>query len=347
MALVDTMHSDLIGEGKPFTEADYKFGLALSQIAPGPLSTQMASYFGWVAGGFWWSLAITVAFVMPSFMIVIALAQIYVNYDQTNWIHLLSVGTAPVVVALVIRSGWHLFEKTDFKRNSSKLLFALSFVVTVVYQQEVAWVFLLAALLPTFLRGRYKHWSLIPPALLFAPDWGKLWEIFKYFVEVGAFVFGSGLVIVPFLYGGVVTEHHWLTERQFIDAVAVGMMTPGPIVITVAFIGFLVAGYSGAAISALGMFLPCFLFVVIPAPFFKKLLAQHPDIHESVEGLSIAALGAIFGGAILLIQKNLQTLPQQIFAVFVLILAYKLKRVPDPLWIFSGFVFGYLLSVLS
>src|SRR5204863_9662407 len=114
--------------------------------------------------------------------------------------------------------------------------------------------------------------SILPAACALgaSADWSVLTKIGLFFAEAGAFVFGSGLAIVPFLYGGVVNEYHWLTERQFVDAVAVAMITPGPVVITVGFIGYLVAGFAGAVVAALATFLPCYLFTIIPAPYFRK-----------------------------------------------------------------------------
>src|SRR5205085_6795935 len=113
------------------------------------------------------------------------------------------------------------------------------------------------------------------------------------------FVFGSGLAIVPFLHGGVVNEYHWLNEHEFIDAVAVAMITPGPVVITVGFIGFLVAGFQGAVLAAVATFLPCYLFTVLPAPYFKKH-GKRPGIVAFVDGVTAAAVGAIAGSVLVL-----------------------------------------------
>jgi len=345
LALIDSMRRDLVGENKYFSEEDYQLGLALSQIAPGPIATQLATFFGWLAGGFWGALSVTFALIFPSFVIITVLAHVYVAYSDSSWLKLLTSGAAPAVVALVAKSGWNLLRKTDLKRMSNKLIFVISFFVTVVYKQEVGWVFLAAAFMPSLLKGKYKNWAILP-AFSGIADWSKLGEIFSYFFEVGAFVFGSGLVIVPFLYGGVVVEHRWLTESQFIDAMAIGLLTPGPIVITVAFIGYLVSGLSGAATSALGIFLPCFIFVVLPAPFFRRIYKQHPEIAGSAESISVAAIGAIFGGAILLIQENLHSLPQQLAAIGFLLLSQRFRKVPDPLWIMIGIAGGVIAGHL-
>src|SRR5207248_3895759 len=139
--------------------------------------------------------------------------------------------------------------------------------------------------------------SPLPLAALFAAvatTGGTLWALFSFFTIAGAFVFGSGLAIIPFFYGGVVQGHHWLNDRQFVDAVAVAMITPGPVVITSGFIGYLVAGFPGATVAALGTFLPCYLFTILPAPYFKKY-GKRPTLVAFVDGVTAAAIGAITG----------------------------------------------------
>jgi chromate transporter len=170
-----------------------------------------------------------------------------------------------------------------------------------------------------------------------------LWSILTFFAKAGAFVFGSGLAIVPFLYGGVVNEHHWLTERQFIDAVAVAMITPGPVVITVGFIGFLVAGLLGAIIAALGTFLPCYLFTIIPAPYFKKY-GKRPDIAAFVNGVTAAAIGAITGAVIVLGRRSIIDIPTVLLAVATLGLLWKGKKVPEPLIVLGAGVVGLVVK---
>jgi len=174
-------------------------------------------------------------------------------------------------------------------------------------------------------------------------DIEKLWGIFTFFAKAGFFVFGSGLAIVPFLYGGVVKEHHWLTDRQFIDAVSVAMITPGPVVITVGFIGLLVAGLSGAIIAALGTFLPCYLFTVIPAPYFKKY-GKRPDIAAFVDGVTAAAIGAITGAVIVLGRRLIIDIPTALLAIATLGLLWKGRKIPEPLIVLGPAVIGLLIK---
>jgi len=166
--------------------------------------------------------------------------------------------------------------------------------------------------------------------------------VFLYFAAAGAFVFGSGLAIIPFLHGGVVERYHWLTERQFVDAVAVAMITPGPVVITVAFIGFLVAGLGGAAAAAVGVFLPCYLMVIIPAPYYRRF-AQNKQIKAFVTGVTSAATGAIAGAAIVLGRRAVFDIPTAIIFAGTLLVLTQVKKVPEPLVILAAGVVGVLL----
>src|SRR5205085_2034596 len=173
-------------------------------------------------------------------------------------------------------------------------------------------------------------------------DWSVLAQIGVFFAEAGAFVFGSGLAIVPFLYGGVVNEHHWLTERQFIDAVAVAMITPGPVVITTGFIGYLVAGLPGAAIAALATFVPCYLFTIIPAPYFKKY-GKKPGIIAFVDGVTAAAIGTITGAVVVLGKRSITDIPTILIFIITIVLLWKVKKLPEPVIVLLAAVAGLLI----
>jgi len=176
-------------------------------------------------------------------------------------------------------------------------------------------------------------------SLIGAGDLSLLAQLGIFFTKAGAFVFGSGLAIVPFLYGGVVTEHQWLTERQFVDAVAVAMITPGPVVITVGFIGYLVAGFPGAVVAALATFLPCYLFTVIPAPYFKKY-GKLPGVIAFVDGITAAAIGAITGSVIVLAKRSIVDLPSAILALVTVALLWRFKKIPEPLIVAGAALIG-------
>jgi chromate transporter len=173
----------------------------------------------------------------------------------------------------------------------------------------------------------------------------RLVQIWWFFLKAGAFVFGSGLAIVPFLYGGVVNEYHWLNERQFLDAVAVAMITPGPVVITVGFIGYLVAGFPGACIAALATFLPCYLFTILPAPYFKKY-GKHPSIKAFIDGITAAAIGAIAGAVIVLAKRQFTDITSVVIALATLFILIRYRKIQEPFIIAAAAMLGLLLKLV-
>src|SRR5438477_289444 len=274
IALAGYMQRDLVEDRRWFSKQDYLEGLALSQLSPGPLAAQLAKYLGWVRAGIPGATLAAAAFVGPSFLMVLAISWLYVRFGGLPWIQALFYGIGAAVIAIIARSAWKLARSTVGKDPVLIALFAVSAIVTGWTEKEFIWIFFGCG----FVALPAKAWRPSPATLsaLLVPTWlfsgirgpgvGELWRIAWYFAEAGAFVFGSGLAIVPFLHGGVVDDFGWLTERQFLDAVAIAMITPGPVVITVAFIGYLVGGPLGATAAAIGVFVPCYLFVIIPAP---------------------------------------------------------------------------------
>jgi chromate transporter len=231
-------------------------------------------------------------------------------------------------------------------------IFILSAAVTAWTETEVVWLFVLSGVVALAVQMRPRL-SGRAAALAVAPTWlvaglvgpasaGTLWKILLYFAEAGAFVFGSGLAIVPFLYGGVVGQFHWLTERQFLDAVAVAMITPGPVVITVAFIGYLVGGPIGATLAAIGVFLPCYLFVIIPAKYFRRS-AKDPRVKAFVDGVTAAATGAIAGAAFVLGRRAIIDLPTVLIGLSTLLILVYVRKIPEPLVIVGAGVIGFIL----
>jgi chromate transporter len=214
--------------------------------------------------------------------------------------------------------------------------------VTVLTRAELAVFFILAGLLvlaikapPGWLKQRLPvltrsaHALVALPLLQVAPaaaDSGRnvLLDILLFFAKAGAFVFGSGLAVVPFLYQGVVQDFHWLDERQFTDAVAVAMITPGPVVITVAFIGFLVAGFVGAALAALGIFLPVYVPVLVFSPWFKRH-RDNAQLRAFVQGATAAATGAITGSVVILGQRAIVDVPTAAIGLLSLGVLWRFK----------------------
>jgi chromate transporter len=195
----------------------------------------------------------------------------------------------------------------------------------------------------------YLGWLVagVPGWPLVAGPWAaptsSLATLFVYFGSAGLFVFGSGLAIVPFLHGGVVVEHHWLTERQFLDAVAVALITPGPVVITVAFIGYLVAGALGAVAAAAGVFAPVYLMTLFLAPHYERFKANE-RVRAFVNGVTAAATGAIAGAAFVLGRRAVIDLATALIALVALGLLLGRRRIPEPLVIAAAGVAGVLIT---
>jgi chromate transporter len=346
IALAGHMQQDLVDSRGWITKEDYVEGLALAQLAPGPLAAQLAIYLGYIRAGILGATLVGVAFVLPSFLMVLALSAAYVRFGGLSWMQGMFYGIGAAVIAIIARSA---FKLTRLTLGQDKLLWAIFLVLAVSTawtSQEIIWLFLLGGVVAVIVKA-FPARTRVPNAanLLLAgcavPLNGALWLIFGYFAKAGLFVFGSGLAIVPFLYGGVVQGHHWLTDRQFVDAVAVAMITPGPVVITVAFIGYLVAGVAGGTAAALGVFLPVYLVVIVLAPSYKRW-AKNPQLNAFVRGVTAAATGAIAGAVIVLARRSIYDLPTVLIAALSLAVLMKWK-VPEPMIILISAVAGLAL----
>ncbi|GAB4045811.1 chromate transporter [Spirosoma litoris] len=352
-ALVSAMHRDLVVERKWITEDEYREGMALAQLAPGPLAAQLAIYLGYVHYGVLGATLVGVAFVLPSFIMVVALGWAYQQFGGLPWIQALFYGIGAAVIGIITIGAYKLTTKTVGKDQLSWVLFLISTIATAITESELLWLVLVSGVIywlvkakPQFRRFGAGN-SIIPflPQLQDIPTDSTLWKLAIFFVKAGTFVFGSGLAIVPFLYGGVVKEYGWLTEQQFLDAVAVAMITPGPVVITVAFIGYLVAGFPGACVAALATFLPCYLLTILPAPYFKRW-GKNPNIKAFVDGITIAAVGAIAGAVIILARRQLIDIPALVIALVTVGLLYRFKKLPELSIIGAAAVVGLLLRYI-
>jgi chromate transporter len=348
-ALVSAMHRDLVVDRQWISEEDYREGMALAQLAPGPLAAQLAIYLGYVHYGVIGATLAGLAFVLPSFVMVLGLSWAYVQFNGFPWMQAIFYGIGAAVIGIIAIGTYKLTLKTVGKDSLGWILFAISALATAIAEQELLWLVLLSGgifwLVKTSGLIRTGAGSAYAPFLLQAltlPTDSLLWKLAIFFTKAGAFVFGSGLAIVPFLYGGVVKDYGWLTEQQFLDAVAVAMITPGPVVITVAFIGYLVAGLPGACVAALATFLPCYLFTVLPAPYFKRW-GKHPGVKAIVDGITVAAVGAIAGAVVVLARRQLVDLPAVLIAVGTLALLYRFKKLSELYLIGGAALIGLLL----
>jgi chromate transporter len=354
VALIGYMYRDLVEKRGWISESDYKEGLALAQLMPGPLAAQLSIYLGFVHYRVVGATLVGIAFVLPSFVMVVALGALYVAYGGIGWMQAVFYGVGAAVIGIIALSAYKLTTKNIGKDKLLWGIFLVSAAVTVITQSEIVWIFLGGGVLVWLWRAPPKSLRRgvntvgAPLAAAFALgtiDWHKLGQIGAYFAYAGSFVFGSGLAIVPFLYGGVVKEYGWLTDRQFVDAVAVAMITPGPVVITTGFIGFLVAGFWGAVVAALGTFVPCYLFTILPAPYFKKY-GKRPAIVAFVDGVTAAAIGAIAGAVIVIGQRSITDWVTAGLALVTVAILWRFKKLPEPAVVLAAALIGFVVHPL-
>jgi chromate transporter len=347
------MQRDLVERRHWFTQEEFLQGLAVSQTLPGPLAAQLAMWLGYVRRGFWGACAAAVPFILPPFIIVSAVAALYVAYRGTTVIQALFYGVGPAVIALILRGAWKLVRVTVKDERRLWAIFAVVAVVTFMVRSEVAVLFLLAGLVgvaiyspPGWLRRVHAAPLALPlgfgPVAMVAQniDPNVLLQLGFFFFKAGAFTFGSGLAIVPFLQQGVVHDFGWLSEREFLDAVAMGMITPGPVVITAVFVGYLVAGLAGATVAGLGVFLPPFLMVVLFAPWIMRY-RKHPIVVGFTKGATAAAAGAIVGAAAVIGTQVVIDVTAVVIFLAALVVLWRTK-LPEPLLVGAAGIIGLL-----
>jgi chromate transporter len=353
VALVGYMHRDLVEDRKWISEDDYKEGLALSQLAPGPLAAQLSIYIGYVHYRIPGATLAGIAFVIPSFLMVLGIGYAYVAYGGLPWMQAIFYGVGAAVIGIITIGSYKLTTKSIGKDKLMWAIFIVLAITTFITEQEILWLILAGGLAVWFAKSPPK-WigstanAMLPTILLqiqpVATE-SKFIAIAWFFTKAGAFVFGSGLAIVPFLYGGVVKEYQWLSEQQFLDAVAVAMITPGPVVITVGFIGYLVAGFWGATVAALATFIPCYIFTVVPAPYFKKY-GKHPAIKAFVDGVTAAAIGAIAGAVLVLGKRTLTDIPTTLIAITTAAVLFRFRNLQEPFIILLAAVIGITIKLI-
>jgi chromate transporter len=344
VALVGYMQRDLVERRGWFTKDEYMKSLALAQLAPGPLAAQLAICLGYVHSRVTGATLVSLAFILPSFVMTLVISWLYVRFGGLPWMQAAFYGVGAAVIGIIVLAAYKLARLTVAKEKLQWAIFAMMAAVTAWTETEILWLFLLCGVAmivvhapPAWLRRS------VPACLAVAATPELLAQILLFFAKAGAFIFGSGLAIVPFLYGGVVQEYGWLNDQQFLDAVAVAMLTPGPIVITVAFIGYLVASVPGAVAAAVGVFLPVYLFVVIPFPFFDRISAN-PRVRAFVAGVTAAASGTIAGACFVLARRAIVDVPTLLIGLAVLGITWRFK-VPEPVLIAAGAAAG--LTIMS
>ena len=359
VALANSMRRDLAENRSWLTEEEYDRGLAIAAACPGPLAYQLGVYCGYLRFGVPGGLVVAVAFALPPFLLVVATGYLYTRFAASWQLRALFYGVAPVVVALILKACWNLGRKTLQKDVPAWIIFLLACGITVVVQKELTAVFLVAGALGIFVFGRGGGDAAVgtrppsrhaAPLLLGAPAGlaaggtavsGMTLKLFLFFFKTGLLVFGSGLVIVPFLKTYLVDQYHWIGNREFLDSVAIGMISPGPVVISATFVGFLLNGIPGAVAASVGIFAPAVLFTVLATPLLLRY-AGNARLQGFIRGITVAVVGVLVGTTYLVAKTaigDLLTVALALFALFVL-LAW--KKIPEPLIVVAGGLVGLL-----
>ena len=348
VALVGQMERELVNERKWLTKEQMREAIAICQSLPGPLAIQVGIYLAYLRCGFWGAWAGGWAFILPNFVIVAALGALYVYLGDLQPVTAIFYGVSPAVIALILHSCYRL-ARLGMEDRLQWAIAVACLVVTVILQAEVALLFIAAGAVGILYYGNlFKRTPVLsvtvaPVLAQLAPTAASgsiLGKLFLFFLKAGSLTFGSGLVIVPFLEQGLVQQFGWLDQRQFLIAVAIGMISPGPVVITATFVGYLVAGFWGSVVSTIGIFLPSFLLVLIAAP----LLARHrgnPNVQGFVKGAYAAAIGTILGACILLGRIAIGDWLTALIGLVSLAVLFR-WRVSNPLLIAATAVIGLI-----
>jgi chromate transporter len=352
IALVGYMQRDLVEERGWFTDDEFRQALAVGQTMPGPLAAQVAMWFGYLQAGAWGALAVSVPFVLPAFVIVTAVAIVYARYEGLPAVHAIFLGVGPAVLAIIAIAAYKLARATN---KSDPLLWGIAVIVcvsTVISGAELVWLFLLAGAFGAVYYGgglpRRANVAAVSPIGALAAVKGFAWtgsgaslgSLGWFFFKIGALTFGSGLAVVPFLQAGLVDDTGWLTQQQFVDAVAIGLISPGPVVIMATFAGYLVYGIAGAAVATACVFLPALLLVVVPGPLIRRH-ENHPRLQGFVKGATAAAAGAIAGAAVVIAQDVIDRPASVVIGVLALAaLLQRRVKVPEPALVAVAAVVG-------
>jgi chromate transporter len=358
VALADYIRRDLVQNRAWLSEEEYKEGLAIATACPGPLAYQLGVYCGFVLKGFWGALVTAISFAFAPFLIVVALASLYSRFAGSWQLRALFYGIGPVIIAIIVKACWNLGVKTIGRNVIALAVAIVACAITVIVKKELTVLFIAAGVLGIFIftkrvpkttpptsqtKGPAPALALSPTlySAFLGPSAGMPAKLFAFFFKTGFLVFGSGLVIVPFLQTYLVDQYGWLTQQQFVDAVAIGLMSPGPVVITATFVGYLLSGFAGAAAATAGIFMPSILFTVVGTPLLRRYRAN-PRLQGFVVGITVAVVGVLVGTSYLVGQSVVVDWLTALLALAALGIGLFAKRVPDQLVVASGAIVGLL-----
>ncbi|MGH7245650.1 MAG: chromate efflux transporter [Candidatus Levyibacteriota bacterium] len=338
IALAHAMQQDLVEKKKWLTQDEFLQGLTLSQLAPGPLATQLAIYIGFVKAKTLGATLAGIAFILPSFLLVLFISMLYVHFGTLPIIQFALYGISAAIIGIIASSAYTLTKRYMKKKILLWIIYIVVCIVTISTKSTNVFLFILAGVIcmQVYVKETVripKNWMLLPllPATgLFTTLFSQtLVKLFLFFLLAGTIAFGGGFAILPFLQHGAVMQYHWLTNKQFLDAIAVAMITPGPVLIAATFIGYLTAGFPGALLATLAIFFPVYCIVIFLTPLFNKH-AQHPKMVAFIEGVTAAAMASIVGSVVLLGQEAIKDVPTLLLACFALC-AVRFLKIPSTI----------------
>ncbi len=354
VALANSMRRDLVETRDWLTAEEYENGLALAAACPGPLAYQLGVFCGYVRFGVVGGLAVAIAFGLAPFLIVTLTAWLYVRFAGNWQLRALFYGVAPVVVALILKACWNLGRRTLRQDRLAWIFAVVACAITVIVQRELALMFVMAGLIGAFVfrrpkvsataaaslaDSRLRAMALLPVAA--SGFSGTTAKLFLFFFKTGLLVFGSGLVIVPFLKTQVVDQYHWLGNREFLDSVAIGMISPGPVVITATFVGYLLDGFVGALAATIGIFSPPVLFTVLATPILLRYY-NHPRLAGFIRAVGVTVVGVLVGTTYLVGKEAIGDWLTVTVGIISLVVIVVWKKLPEPFVVLAGGVIGVL-----
>jgi chromate transporter len=353
------MRRDLVDRYGWIRPEEYDEGLAIATACPGPLAYQLGVYCGYILHGAAGAFVVAVAFAAAPFCIVVIIAMLYVQYGSTRILQALFYGVEPVVVALIVRSCWDLGRKTLRGEWLAYAVAAIACAITVIVQQELVAIFLIAGALgiiifyrrpvdvgrpPQPREKRDVKLTVVAPLAVTGFQSVAPLKLFWFFFKTGFLIFGSGLVVVPFLKAYVVDQYHWITNRAFLDAVAVGIVSPGPVVITATFVGFLTHHISGALAATAGIFAPSIIFVLLGTPILRRY-RQNGRVQGFIRGITVAVVGVLVGTSYLVGRSVIHDAFTLVLLIGALALLLSKLKVPEVALVAAGAALGLLSLV--
>lgn len=341
LAHMAMMRKEVVEKKQWLSDQEFMDLVGATNLIPGPNSTELAIHIGHRTAGKLGLLVAGVTFILPAFLSVLILAVVYVKFGGLPNFEPVLAGIRPVIIAIVI-DALIKFRKSAIPGMQTGVVVVVALILAMMGSNEVMLVLGLGGIYACFFPGSLKSFFIFPlitiPSMI-TPITSN--SIFYFFLKIGSVLFGSGYVLLAFLQSELVDQRMWLTQKQLIDAVTVGQITPGPVFTTATFIGFLLHSYEGAVLATLGIFIPSFVFVALSAPFLKQLRTSN-FFSKFIDGVNAVSFALLLKVTFELSQSSLLNIPTYLICLLSLVLISKFKQLNSVWLILSAGVLGYL-----